>query len=87
MVLQTDALDEVEVGIENLARRMSADNLNEQSDDALHDECITVGGEDETTVVGHVALHPHAALTAVDEVLLVFILVVERLKIAAEVYE
>ena len=66
---------------------MSADNLNEQRYDALHDESVAVGGEDETTVVGHIALHPNTALAAVDEVLLGFILLVEWLKVAAEVYE
>ena len=65
MVLQTDTVDEVEVGIKNLARRVSAYHLNKQSDDTLHDEGVAVGSEHQTSVISHVALHPYTALTTV----------------------
>ena len=85
MVLQTDTVDEVKVGIENLAWRMSANHLNKQGDDTLNDKGVAVGCEHQLSVVGHIALHPYTTLTAVYEVLLGFILRVEWLKFATQV--
>lgn len=84
MLAQTDLLDEIEVGIEDLLRRVAADHADEQRDDALGDERVAIGGEDEAAI-GVVALQPHAALTTLDEVLLVLVLLVQRLEVVAQV--
>lgn len=76
MVFQSDALDEIQVGIENLLRSMSAQYADKQSDDSLHDESIALGSEHNLTV--HiVSLQPHAALASVDKVALGLVFLVE----------
>ena len=73
MILQSDTLDEVQVAVENLLRCMTAQHTNEQGDDTLRNQRIAVGGKHQLAVFV-VALYLYAALTAVDEVLLCFIL-------------
>ena len=65
---------------------MSAEHLYEQGYDAFHYQRVAVGGEHELAV-SVVALHPHAALAAVYEVLLSLVLVVQGLEVVAQVYE
>ena len=84
MIAQSDLVDEIKVGIEDLLRRVIAQHLDEQGDDALHDQRIAVGGEHQPAI-HHVALEPHAALTAVDEVLLGLIFIVEGFEVIAQV--
>ena len=86
MLLQTDLLDEVEVGIEYLLRRMIAQHADQQGHDALDDERVTLGGEADFAV-GIVGLQPYPALAAVDQVLLGLVLVVERRLFVAQVYQ
>ena len=82
MLAQTDLVNEVKVSIEDLLRRMAADHLYEQGDDALDDERVAVGSKHELAV-DKVALQPHTALTAVDEVLLGLVFLVEWFEIIA----
>ena len=86
MLAQSDAVDEIEVGIENLLRSVSAEHADEQCHNALHYQCVALCGEPQcpVTVVG---LQPHTTLAAVDEVAFGFILVVQRLLFVAEVDE
>ena len=83
MVAEAYLFDEVEVGIEYFAGCMVAEDMDEEGNDALHDESVAVGGEDEMAVLGGVALYPHAALTAVDEVLFRLVFRVERFEVGA----
>ena len=82
MLAQSYPVDEVEVGVEDLLGCVPADDADEQRDDALHDECVAVGGEEELAA-SLVALQPHAALAAVDEVLLGFVFLVELVELVA----
>lgn len=84
MLAQTDLLDEVEVGVEDLLGRVAAEDADEQRDDALGDERVAIGGEDEAPVEV-VALQPYAALATIDEVLLVLILLLQRFEVVAQV--
>ena len=86
MVLEANAVNEVEVGLRNLLWRVSAEHLNEQRDDALCYERIAVGCEHDVAV-GVVGLQPHTALASVDEVLLRLIFRVKRLQVVAKVNE
>ena len=82
MLAQSYPVDEVEVGVEDLLGCVSADDADEQRDDALHDERVAVGGEEELAVA-LVALQPHAALATVDEVLLSLVFFVELVQVVA----
>ena len=86
MVLQSDGVDEVEVGVENLLRRGVAEHADEQGHDALHDEGVALGGEVEAPVAV-VGMQPHAALAAVNQVLLGLVLLGQGLLVVAQVNE
>ena len=68
--LEADAVDEIEVGIEDLGRRVAAEHADEQGHDAAHDEGVAFGAEGDGAVGLLVGSEPYAALATVDEVLL-----------------
>ena len=86
MVAQTYAVDEVELAAEYVGRCLVVEHSYEQRDDALDDERIAVGRELQATV--HVvALHPHAALAAFDDVFGSLVAFFKRFEVVAEVDE
>ena len=86
MVFQTNLLYEIEVGIHNLGWGMTAQYTDEEGDDALYDERIAVGCEYELAIY-IIALQPYAALTAIDEFLLILVFLVESSQLVAQVNE
>ena len=55
---------------------MTAQYTDEEGDDTLYDERIAIGSEYELAIY-IIALQPYAALTAVDKVLLVLVVLLE----------
>ena len=86
MLLQSNLFYEVEIGIENLLRRMAAEHTNQQRDDALHDQCIALSLK-VNDAVGKVCHKPHTALATVNEVLLRLVLLVKRFQFIAQIYQ
>jgi len=82
VLLQSDGLDEVKVGIQYLLRRMAAEHADEQRHDALHYQRVALCLEphDAAFIVG---LQPHPALAAVYQVALHLVLLVQRLLLVA----
>lgn len=70
VITEAYALDEVEVGIENLLGSMVAEYADEQCHNALDDECIALGLEVNEALGRKVGGKPYATLAAFDEVLL-----------------
>ena len=87
MLTQTYLLDEVEVGIEDFLRRVVAEYTDEEGDNAFDNEGIALCGKVDEAVGGEVCGQPHAALAAVDEVLLNFGTGGQRLLLIAQVDE
>ena len=65
---------------------MTAQHTDEERDDSLYDKGIAIGSEHKLAIY-IVALQPYTALTAVDEVLLVLVFLIERSQLVAQVYE
>ena len=84
MVLKADALDEIKVGVKDFLRRMPAQHAYQQRYYALNYERVALRRE-VYLAVHVVRLQPHAALAAVNEVVLGLILVVELLQVIAQV--
>ncbi len=51
MVLQTNLLYEIEVGIHNLGWSMTAQHTNQEGDDSLYDKRIAIGCEYELAIL------------------------------------
>ena len=86
MLLEADGFDKIEVSINNLFGSMAGEDLNQEADDTLDDEGITLGLKYEAAV--HlVGLQPNAALTALDEIAVGLVLLGQRLLLTAEVDE
>ena len=86
MLPKSYPIDEIEVGINDFLWCMATDNTNEQGNNSLRYECVGIGSEHEFAIL-HVALQPHAALTALYKVLLCLVFRVQFLQIVAQVDE
>ena len=86
MLLQTDLLDEIQVGIKDLLWGMVAEHTDEQGHDALHDQRVALGREMDLAV-GIVCLQPHTTLATVDQILLRLVLLVKGRLLTAQVDE
>ena len=84
MLMKTDSVDEIKVGIENLLRSATAECAHQQRYDAFHDYCVAVGLECDYAV-GIVSLKPHAALTSFNYVVGCFVALVKRRHLVAQV--
>ena len=84
MLAQSDALNEIEVGVDDFLRRMAAYHPEQQGDDALDDERVAVSGEPKRAI-SVVALQPYTALATIYEILLVLVLLVLGLKVVSKV--
>jgi len=81
--LQSDAVDEVEVGIKNLLRGVSAEHANEQRHDTFNNQRVTLGFKHNDALLFLapsylllyiVGLQPHPTLATVDEIALYLVL-------------
>ena len=86
MFAESDALNEIEVGIQNFLWSMTAENTDEQRNDTFHDKCIALGREPQL-IVAVVGLQPHPTLTAVDEVAFGLVFLIQRLLFITQVDE
>ena len=86
MLFQSDTVDEVKVGIENLLRRMSAQHPHQQVHNTFYNQRVAFGAEHDPSfpVVG---LQPHPALATVYQVLFGLVLFGERFLPTAHVDE
>ena len=66
VVFQSDAVDEVEVGRENVVGCLSIKYAQEQGHDAFHNECIALCLQVDVSVA-QFGINPHAALAAVNQ--------------------
>lgn len=76
MVVQTDGVNKVEVGIENLLRGAVAEHAHQHRDDTLDNNGVAIGLEVHLAV-DIVGLEPHTALAAVNKVVGGLVLLVE----------
>ena len=84
VLLEPNLLDEIEFAVENLVGSVVAEDLDDEADETLDDDSITVAGEvDEVSLLVKVGLNPDAALAALDEVLRGLVLLSERFKVVA----
>ena len=82
VILQADAVDEVEVGTKYLVGCVAGEDFDEQGDDAFHNQGVAFRLEDEFAIP-FVGLQPHAALAAFYQVLVRLILFVKGLLFVA----
>ena len=86
MLLESNLLDKVEVGIGNLFSGVPGEHLDQKAHDTLHDERIAFSLEDEAA--DHLnGLQPYAALAAFYEIAVGLILLGQWLLLTAEVDE
>ena len=86
MVAQPDALDEIQVGVEDFLWCVSVEHTDEQGDDAFHDEGVALCREHDFAI-HKVGLQPHTALATVNQVALCLVPLVERWLLVAQVDE
>ena len=79
MFLQTDVLDEVEVGIQDVVGCLIVQHADEQGDDALHNQRITLCLKVNLPFWREIGLQPHTTLTTINEVALHLVLLRQRL--------
>ena len=73
MLAETYLVNEIQVSIDNLLWSMITQYTYQKGNDSLCDECIRVSSEDKFTIYV-VTLQPYTALTTINKVLLVLIL-------------
>lgn len=80
-------LDEVEVGVENLAGSVAVDDLQEHGDDALDDDSVGVGREVHPAVGVGLGVEPHAALASLNQMFGSLVALVDGGQGVAHVYD
>ncbi len=78
MLAEIDTVDKIKVGIDNLLRRVVAQDRDEQSDNAFNQNGIGIAVVDDVAVL-HLCREPYLGLAAVNEVLLGAVRLGERL--------
>ena len=86
MLAQSYLVDEVEVGIEYILRRLVVEDTDKQANNAFHNECVALCLEVDMCAV-IICLQPNAALTAFDEVALCLVFLVQGWQTVAHVNE
>ncbi len=86
MVFKSYPVNEIQVGVEDFLRRMSAEHTYKQSYYALDDKRVAFRRQF-NPAVNIVGLQPYAALTAVDKVALGLVFLVQRFLFVAQINE
>ena len=81
------AVDEIEVGVEDVVRRLIAQHTYQQSYDALYYHGVGVGAENYFALRVELGRNPHTALAALYEVCRRFVGFGQRRQLAAKVYD
>lgn len=76
VLLETDSLNEIEVGIDDFLRRVAGEDLDQQGDNAFDDDSVALALEDDLPVYV-IGLQPDATLASLDQIALCLIALIE----------